>query len=220
MPVTAVIKQYPPREEKINILSHFAGIILSLPAALFLLIRAEQSGGLVHIISAALFGLTLILMYTISTVYHNAKLPAFRIRMRIMDHAAIYLLIAGTYTPFTLISLKGIWGGTLFALCWIMALAGVGLKIFFTGKYGLLSTLLYIFMGWMIIVALKPLSENLAAAGLFWLIAGGIAYTVGEILYSIKKIPFNHAIFHLFVLLGSTCHWISVYFYVLSGGSS
>ena len=202
-------------EERINIGSHALGFILSV-IALFLLIRhASFNGSGLHIISFSIFGISLILLYAASTFYHRAKSPELRSRLRVFDHATIYILIAGTYTPFALITLKGELGWIVFGLSWSMALVGVILKLFFTGKYNLISTLMYVFMGWMIIFFISPLMASLSAEGLTWLTAGGISYTVGAALYSIKKIPFNHAIFHVFVLLGSAAHFVSVYFYVL-----
>ena len=208
-------QHYSPREEMTNIISHAVGLVLSIVATLLMLIRASESGNTLHIVSAAIFGASLIALYAASTLYHSAKDPKVRSRLRINDHATIYILIAGTYTPFTLITLNGWVGWTIFSVSWGMAIAGVVLKLFFTGKYNALSTLMYIFMGWIIIFAVKPLINSLSSEGLYWLVAGGVAYTTGAVIYSIKKIKFNHAIFHLFVLLGSTCHFISVYFYVL-----
>ena len=208
-------KHYSPLEEMTNIISHAIGLVLSIVALLLMLIRASESGNTLHIVSAAIFGISLIALYAASTLYHSAKDPKVRNRLRVNDHATIYILIAGTYTPFTLITLNGWVGWTIFGVSWGMAVAGVVLKLFFTGKYNVLSTLMYVFMGWIIIFAVKPLINSLSSEGLFWLVAGGVAYTTGAVIYSIKKIKFNHAIFHLFVLLGSTCHFISVYFYVL-----
>ena len=199
-----------------NIISHAIGLILSIIALLLMLIRASESGSVLYIISAAIFGISLIALYAASTMYHSAKDPKVRSRLRVNDHATIYVLIAGTYTPFTLITLNGPVGWTVFGVSWGMAIAGVVLKLFFTGKFNVLSTLMYVFMGWIIIFAIKPLINSLSSEGLFWLFAGGVAYTTGAVIYSIEKMPFNHAIFHLFVLLGSICHFISVYFYVLA----
>lgn len=168
-----------------------------------------------HIVSFSIFGASLLILYTASTIYHSVKTPLLRSRMRVFDHAAIYVLIAGTYTPYTLVTLNGATGWTIFGITWGLALSGIILKLFFTGRYRILSTLMYVFMGWIIIFAIEPLVNNLSADGLFWLVAGGVAYTVGAILYAIKQLKFNHAIFHVFVLLGSFGHFISVYFYVL-----
>ena len=206
---------YSPLEEKTNIVSHAIGLGLSIIALLLMLLRASGSGNILHIISAGIFGVSLIALYAASTFYHSAKDPKKRARLRINDHATIYILIAGTYTPFTLVTLNGWVGWTIFGISWGMAISGVILKLFFTGRYNVLSTLMYVFMGWIIIFAFKPLVNSLAPDGLFWLVAGGVAYTTGAVIYSIKMIPFNHAIFHLFVLLGSFCHFVSVYFYVL-----
>ena len=206
---------YSPLEEKTNIVSHAIGLGLSIIALLLMLLRASGSGNMLHIISAGIFGVSLIALYAASTFYHSAKDPKKRARLRINDHATIYILIAGTYTPFTLVTLNGWVGWTIFGISWGMAISGVILKLFFTGRYNVLSTLMYVFMGWIIIFAFKPLVNSLAPDGLFWLVAGGVAYTTGAVIYSIKMIPFNHAIFHLFVLLGSFCHFVSVYFYVL-----
>ncbi len=205
---------YSPLEEKTNIISHAIGLILSVMALLLMLFRASGSGAL-YIVSAGIFGCSLIALYAASTFYHSAKDQKVRARLRINDHATIYILIAGTYTPFTLITLNGWVGWTVFGVSWGMAVTGVVLKLFFTGKYNALSTLMYVFMGWIIMFAIKPLVASLSSEGLFWLVAGGVAYTTGAVIYSIKRIKFNHAIFHLFVLLGSFCHFASVYFYVL-----
>ena len=209
------IKHYSPAEEKTNIISHAIGLLLSIIALVLLATRANLHGNLLHIVSVSIFGASLIALYTSSTFYHSTKEPVLRARLRIIDHASIYVLIAGTYTPLSLISLGGTTGWIIFAASWVMALTGITLKVFFTGKYDFVSTAMYVFMGWIIIFAIKPLVNNLPTEGLFWLFAGGLAYTAGAIIYGIKKITFNHAIFHLFVLLGSFCHFVAVYFYVL-----
>ena len=211
------INHYSPIEEKINIISHAVGFVLSIVALVFLVRYASIYGNAWHIVSFSIFGVSLMVLYASSTVYHSAKNPQFRRKMRIVDHASIYILIAGTYTPFTLVTLHGVTGWVLFGVTWGMAVTGIILKFFHTGKYDSISTLMYVFMGWIIVFAIKPLINNLSSEGLFWLVAGGMAYTTGAILYSINKIKFNHAIFHLFVLIGSVCHFISVYFYVLPG---
>lgn len=208
-------QHYSALEEKTNIISHAIGLILSVIALLLMLVRASQYGNVWHIVSVSFFGVSLITLYAASTFYHSAKDPRRRARLRVIDHATIYTLIAGTYTPFTLIVLHGSVGWMVFGVSWAMAITGITLKLFFTGRFNILSTLMYVFMGWIIVFAITPLIESLSTEGLFWLFAGGVAYTTGAILYSIKKIKFNHAIFHMFVLLGSACHFVSVYFYVL-----
>ena len=211
------LKFYSPLEEKTNIISHAIGLVLSIVALVLMLVRASLNGDAWHIVSVGIFGVSLISLYAASTFYHSATDPKRRTRLRIIDHATIYVLIAGTYTPLTLITLNGSIGWIIFAASWAMAITGITLKVFFTGKYNVVSTLMYVFMGWIIVFAITPLINNLSTEGLFWLFAGGVAYTTGAILYSIKKIKFNHAIFHMFVLSGSFCHFISVYFYVLPG---
>ncbi|WP_430411367.1 PAQR family membrane homeostasis protein TrhA [Kordia sp.] len=206
---------YSPLEEKLNILSHGLGVLLGFIALIFLVQRAFQYGETMHLVSITIYGVSIIILYLASTLYHKATKPNLRNRLRVFDHAAIYVLIAGTYTPFALITLKGTTGWIIFGTVWAFAAVGITLKLFFTGKFDKLSTAMYVFMGWIIVFAIKPLLANLSSEGLFWLFAGGIAYTIGAVLYSIRKLPFNHAIFHIFVLIGSMCHFISVYLYVL-----
>lgn len=205
---------YNPKEEKINVVSHFVGLLLSVAALVLLVVKASLFGNAWHIVSYSIYGLSLIVLYLASTLYHNAKNPQKRAKLNIFDHAAIYVLIAGTYTPFTLVTLNGTVGWVLFGLTWGAALAGIVFKLFFFGKYDRLSTVMYVLMGWMVVFAMKPLLENLSAQGLFWLIMGGLFYTVGAVFYAQRKLKFNHAIFHIFVLLGSLSHFISIYFFV------
>ncbi len=205
---------YSYLEERINVVSHALGFFLSIIALILLVIRAIMHGGIMHLISFPIFGLSLILLYTASTLYHNSKIPEARNRLKIFDHASIYVLIAGTYTPFTLITLSGTNGWVIFGISWGIAFAGIILKLFFTGRFSIVSTAMYVLMGWVIVFAIKPLINNLPHEGILWLFAGGLAYTFGAVLYSIKAIKFNHAIFHVLVLVGSFCHFISVYFYV------
>jgi len=209
------IEYYSPIEEKINIISHATGFILSIVAFVLLVMGASLHGDVWQIVSFSIFGASLIILYGASTLYHSAKKPVLRNKLNIIDHVSIYVLIAGTYTPFTLVTLKGTIGWVIFGISWGLALTGIILKLFFTGKYDLISTIMYVFMGWVIVFAIKPLIHNLPLEGLLWLFAGGISYTIGAILYSINKIKFNHAIFHMLVLIGSFCHFVSVFFYVL-----
>jgi hemolysin III len=205
---------YSPLEEKINVVSHAAGLVLSIVALVLLVVRAAGYGDAWRIVSFSIFGVSLIVQYAASTFYHNAKNPVVRNRLRIFDHATIFVLIAGTYTPFTLVTLNGVAGWVIFGITWGVAIAGVILKIFYTGRFNTLSTVMYVLMGWIIIIVIKPLVNNLSSGGLFWLALGGAFYTAGAVLFSIKRIKFNHAIFHIFVLLGSFCHFISVFYYV------
>jgi hemolysin III len=205
---------YSPLEEKINIISHAIGFVLSIIALLLLVFRAIRLGGILYISSFTIFGLSLMVLYAASALYHSAKEPDRRKRLKIFDHASIYVLIAGSYTPFTLVTLNGAVGWTIFGIAWGSALTGIILKLFFVGKYSTVSTIMYVVMGWIIVFAIKPLTQHLPAEGVTWLVAGGLAYTIGAVLYSIKRIPYNHALFHLFVLAGSFCHFISIYCYV------
>jgi len=209
------ITYYDPKEEKLNILSHAFGLVLSVVALVLLVVFASLEGTAWHIVSFSIYGASLLVLYSASTFYHYSKTPELRHRLNVFDHASIYILIAGTYTPFTLVVLNGWVGWTIFGISWGLALAGVILKLFFTGRFDKISTIAYVLMGWVIVFAIKPLVQNLPIEGLLWLLGGGISYTVGAILYSIKRIKYNHAIFHIFVLLGSFCHFMAVFFYVL-----
>ena len=209
------IHTYSNLEEKLNVWSHFAGLILSVIGLVLLIFRALELENIWAIISFPIFGLSMIILYLASTLYHYSENPKIRYRLNIFDHAAIYVLIAGSYTPFVLVSLNGTEGYIIFSFVWSIALVGIIFKIFYTGRFDILSTILYLAMGWLIIFSSKSLLQSLDFNGLLWLISGGIAYTIGAILYSINKLKLNHAIFHLFVLLGTFCHFISVYFYVI-----
>ncbi len=208
-------KYYSPAEENTNIISHAIGFVLSVVALVLLVLHAARYGTLIHVVSFAIFGVSLMILYAASSLYHSAKKPERRNRLKIFDHAAIYVLIAGSYTPFTLVTLAGTTGWVIFGIAWGAAVVGIVLKLFFTGRFSIISTIMYVLMGWVIVFAIKPLVNALPAEGLFWLFAGGVAYTLGAILYSIKKIPFNHASFHILVLVGSACHFVSIYYYVL-----
>lgn len=209
-----IINTYNPKEEKLNIYSHFLGIILSTIGLILLLNKSILKGDKILMISYAVFGISMITLYLASTLYHSATDTQKRMRLKIFDHSAIYVLIAGSYTPYTLVTLKDNNGIIVFAIVWIFALIGLIIKFFFTGKFKLISTLMYVFMGWMIVFTWTDLKNNLSEEGLNFLIAGGISYTIGAILYSIKKIPFNHAIFHLFVLIGTFFHFLSIYLHI------
>ena len=206
---------YDPKEEKLNVLSHGIGLVLSIVALVLLVVYSSLEGGPWHIVSFSIYGVSLIVLYSASTLYHYVQSPKLRHKLNIFDHASIYILIAGTYTPFTLVALNGWVGWTIFGVSWGLALIGVVLKLFFIGRFDKISTIAYVLMGWLIVFAIKPLVNNLPLEGLLWLLAGGIFYTVGAVLYSIKSIKYNHAIFHIFVLLGSFSHFMAVFFYVL-----
>ena len=208
------IKFYSPTEEKLNIWSHAFGIFLSIIALVLLIIKAVQQDNIWMMISFPIFGVSLILLYLASTLYHASKEPQKRFKLKVFDHAAIYVLIAGSYTPFTLVSLNGETGWLIFSMVWVMAFTGIILKLFFTGRFKVISTAMYVLMGWLIVFYFQDLTASLHEKGVFYLILGGVLYTIGAILYSIKKIKFNHAIFHFFVLAGSFCHFLSIYLYV------
>mgnify|MGYP000358383173 FL=1 len=208
------IQFYSPTEEKLNIWSHAFGIFLSIIALVLLIIKAVQQDNIWMMISFPIFGVSLILLYLASTLYHASKEPQKRFKLKVFDHAAIYVLIAGSYTPFTLVSLNGETGWLIFSMVWVMAFTGIILKLFFTGRFKIVSTAMYVLMGWLIVFYFQDLTAHLHEKGVFYLILGGVLYTIGAILYSIKKIKFNHAIFHFFVLAGSFCHFLSIYLYV------
>ena len=205
---------YPPLEERINVYTHALGLLLSIAALVLLVVKSSINDTVWHVVSFSIFGASLVILYAASTFFHNATNLKIRKRLNVFDHASIYILIAGTYTPFTLVTLHGTIGWILFGITWGIALTGVILKLFFTGKYDKISTIAYVLMGWIIVFAFKPLLNNLPIEGIIWLVLGGIAYTIGAVLYSIKRLNFNHAIFHVFVLIGSFCHFMAVYFYV------
>jgi hemolysin III len=209
------LNTYSLNEEKINVISHGIGLFLSVVAFLFLLIKSIKYGEAVHIISAIIYGVSLLLLYTASTLYHNSTKERLRKRLNVFDHASIFVLIAGSYTPFLLISLKGALGFYFFIFIWVAAITGVILKLFYFGKYGILSTIMYVAMGWVIVFVMKSLMENVPINGIYWLWIGGVLYTIGAVIYSIDKLKMNHAIFHIFVLLASIAHFIAIYFYVL-----
>ncbi len=202
-------------EELFNSITHGAGILLSIAALVLLIVFSSIYGGTGHIVSCTIFGITLILLYTASTLYHGIQKPQVKRIFKIFDHSCIYLLIAGTYTPFLLVTLRGALGWTMFGVIWFLAVSGVVLKVFFVDRFRIISTVAYVLMGWIIVFAIKPLADSLPSGGLVWLIAGGMAYTLGVVFYAWKRLPFNHAIWHLFVLAGSLCHFIAVIFYVI-----
>lgn len=205
-------KTYSNAEERLNIWSHGLGLIASIIAFPFLIIKAITYSSFWDIASFIIYGLSLIILYAASTFYHASKNPKKRRRLNIFDHAAIYVLIAGSYTPFCLVALASELGWYMFIAVWVFALTGIIFKLFFTGKFDKISTAMYLLMGWQVLFFIKPLINALTSFSLNLLFAGGVFYTVGAILYSIKKMPYNHAIFHVFVLLGSVSHFLALYF--------
>lgn len=198
------------REEVANALTHGLGAVLALAGGAVLITLAALHGDGWQLASAIVFCVTLLLLYVASTLYHAIPHPVAKARLKVFDHCAIYVLIAGTYTPFTLIGLRGAWGWSLFAVIWSLAVAGVVFKLFFTGRFKLVSTLVYIAMGWLVLVAIVPMTRALDAWALGWLFGGGIAYTAGTIFYMSRRIRYAHSIWHGFVLGGSACHFVAV----------
>ncbi len=202
---------YSGKEERLNVITHAFGLLLSVIGLPFLILKAFSFEGFWKPASLVIYGLSLIVLYAASTFYHAAKDPKLRRKFNIFDHAAIYVLIAGTYSPYTIILMDSTLGWTVFELTWSFALLGIILKLFFTGRFDKLSTALYLLMGWQVVFVIKSLMEHLSTEGTQLLFAGGVFYTIGALLYSINRIPYNHAIFHVCVVLGSLFHFFSVF---------
>ncbi len=202
------------REEVASLVTHGIGVVLSIAALVIMIVLSD--GELLKIASALVFGISLVLLYTSSTLYHFFTSPQWKAHFQALDHACIYLLIAGSYTPITLVTLRGASGWWLFGVVWTLAIIGVLVKTLRKGKRDhWISTALYLAMGWLILFALKPLIRELPAAGVWLLVAGGFTYSFGIVFYAWNKLPFNHAIWHLFVMGGSVCHVLAVMLYVL-----
>jgi len=203
------LKYYSKTEEFANVVTHGTGLILSIFALFYLFFLALDKGNIEHTVSFTIFALSSITLYAASTLYHSTQEPKLRKKLNIFDHAAIYILTAGSYTPFIMIGLHGTWKWSMLALIWTIAIGGVIFKLFFTGRMKMLSTILYIIAGWVVVIMYQPLKEGVSAEILNWIIVGGVSYTVGAVLYMIKKLPYNHAIFHVFALLGTISHFIA-----------
>ncbi len=212
------VTRYTPREEIANAGTHGLGLALSVAGLVLMVVRAARHSDAWAVTSSAIFGATLVLLYTTSTLYHSFSGEELKRLLRKFDHAAIFLLIAGTYTPFLLVSLRGPWGWSLFGVVWGLAAVGVALKFWFTGRFRVLSTLIYIGMGWLVLAAFRPLLAALPRGGLVLLLAGGLCYTGGAAFYLWKRLSYHHAVWHLWVLAGSGCHWASVFLYVIHPG--
>lgn len=208
-------RAYSHREEIANSITHGLGTLLSIAGLAVLVVLAVLYGDVWRVVSFSIYGSTLILLYLASTLYHSFRNPRLKKILRVVDHAAIYILIAGTYTPFMLVSLHGPWGWSLFGTIWGLALAGIIFKIFFIGRFKKLSVLIYILMGWLCLVALREMLIHIPTGGMIWLAAGGLFYTAGTIFYAWRSLPYGHAVWHLFVLAGSISHYFSILFYVL-----
>jgi hemolysin III len=206
-------------DEHANALTHGLGLLLALAAVPILIVFAVMHGTAWHVVGVTIYGATLIALYSASTIYHAVQHPPAKRILRIIDHSAIYLLIAGTYTPFTLVNLRGAWGWTLLGLVWTIALFGVAWKLVHVERYVVVSTIIYIAMGWLAVIAVRPLFRAIPAAGIGWILAGGLFYTLGVVFFGLSRIRFSHAVWHLFVLAGSVCHYVAIARYVLPNGS-
>ncbi len=206
---------YSPEEERLNRITHGLGFFASCAGLVLLIIAAAQTADPYRIVSVSIFGTCLTLFYLVSTLYHSSRTPQMRGLFRILDHVFIYIVIAATYTPFALVTLRGNGGWTLFGVIWGLAVTGVLYKSFAIHKLPFISTALYVAMGWLIVFKIEVLQTFLPTGGLIWLVAGGVTYTLGVVFYAIDKIPCNHAIWHLFVIGGSVCHFIAIYHYVI-----
>lgn len=208
-------QRYTCGEEIANGVTHGIGALLAIAGLAVMTAFAALYGDAWHIVACTIFGATLILLYTASTLYHCIPFARAKAVLRTLDHAAIFLLIAGTYTPFTLVNLRGPWGWGLFAVIWTLAIAGILLRIFLRGRLHSLVVALYIAMGWVIVIAVQPMLERVATGGLLLLAGGGLAYTVGVLFYKWHSLRYHHAIWHGFVLLGSGLHFFAVLFHVI-----
>ena len=202
-------------EEVANTITHGFGLLLSLVGFVFLVVMASLNGGVWHIASSVVYGLSLVVLYGASTFYHGATEPRLKRILQIVDHCCIYLLIAGTYTPFTLVVLRGTIGQSLFAFVWLFAIAGIILKVFFGKRFMVLSVVSYLLMGWIAVFAVQPLFEALGFVPIALVVAGGLAYTLGVVFFSWESLRHHHAIWHVFVLAGSIFHFLAIAIYVI-----
>ncbi|KPA09873.1 hemolysin III [Candidatus Magnetomorum sp. HK-1] len=202
-------------EEIANSIIHGIGAALSIAGLVLLIVFASTYGYALKVVSFSIFGTTLFVLYMSSTLYHSFTSPKVKYVFRIMDHVSIYLLIAGTYTPVVLVGIRGAWGWTLFGIIWGMAVLGIVFKICFMGRFSVVSSIFYLLMGWMVIIAIKPMISTLPTGFLVWLVIGGLSYTIGIIFFAIDKIPFNHVIWHFFVIGGSISHFFGMIFYLV-----
>ncbi len=200
-----------PVNEWINSITHGLAALLAIPVTVILIIRAVQYGDARGVVAVSIFGATLFLLYTVSTLYHALPASTAKYRFRTFDHIAIFLLIAGSYTPFTLLPLRGTWGWSLFGVIWGVALTGILLELFFPQRFRILSVIVYMAMGWLVLVAAGPLTRALDSFTLNLLMAGGLAYTGGIFFYANHRLPFQHGIWHLFVIAGSLLHSLAIY---------
>jgi hemolysin III len=206
---------YSPAEEIAHAITHGVGALLSIAGLAVLVTLSSMYGDVWHIVSSSIYGFTLVLLYSISTLYHASLKPDLKDVLQKLDHAAIYLLIAGSYTPFLLVSLRGDWGWSLFGVVWGVAIAGVLMELLAKQRRGWLSVSLYLGLGWVIVIAIKPMIASVETGGLVLLLLGGLAYSFGVIFYAWKKLAYSHAIWHVFVMAGSAFHYFAILYYVI-----
>ena len=212
---SSITPHYTVGEEIANSLIHGIGAGLSIAGLTVLVVFAARYGDAWRVVSFSIYGAALVMMFTASTLYHSFQRPGVKRVLRIIDHSSIYLLIAGTYTPFMLVTIRGPWGWSLFGIIWGLALSGIVLKVVMIGRHRILSTLAFVIMGWLCVIALKQMIESIPLNGLMWLAGGGLLYTLGVVFYVWRSLPYHHAVWHLFVLGGGMCHFFSILFYVL-----
>ena len=211
----SISSQYSVGEEIAHTITHGIGALLSIAGLAVLVAFATLNGDAWHVVSCSIYGATLVILYSASSLYHGLPLPRAKAVLQQLDHAAIYLLIAGTYTPFLLVNLRGAWGWSMFALIWTLAVAGIVLEFCDCKRYKKLSLVFYLAMGWIVLIAVKPMINQVATGGLLLLLAGGLCYSLGVIFYVRKQMAYHHAIWHVFVMAGSVFHFFSVLFYVI-----
>ena len=211
----AVVPDESLGEEIASSVIHGVGVVLAITGLAVLTALAALRGDAWHVVGCAVFGTTLVLLYTASTLYHSIPLPRAKQVLRVLDHSAIYLLIAGTYTPFCLVTLRGPWGFSLLAVVWSLALFGVSSRAALSKRFPVGSVLVYVLLGWAVVVALNPLVRRLAGGGVALLAAGGVLYTAGIAFYGWRRLPYHHAVWHAFVLAGSVMHFFAVLLYVI-----
>jgi len=205
-----------PVEELANTITHGTGLLLSIAGLAVVVTFAALRGTVWNIVACAIYGSTLVCLYTASTLYHATVSPRMKRALEVFDHCAIYMLIAGTYTPFLLVNLRGTWGWWLLGIVWGIAMAGIIFKLRYTGKYEFLSVAGYILMGWLALIAAKPMVSHISPTALSLLVAGGILYSVGVVFYAWRRFPHHHAIWHSFVVAGSVCHYFAILSSLLS----
>lgn len=213
-------RDYSVAEEVAHAVTHGIAAVASVVALAVMVGLASVHGSALHVAAVSVYGASLIVLYTASTLYHSIRIPRARKFLHTLDHAAIYLLIAGSYTPFALVTLEGRLGWLLFGIVWTLATAGVVFKLFFTGRFNKLSVALYLGMGWLVVLFGKPVLTALPTGGLVLLAAGGLSYSVGAIFYLWRSLPFNHTIWHIFVVAGSALQFLAVLYYVIPRGSA